>query len=295
MKNLIIKLGALGDVLRTTPLLHVLQGDIYWVTKKEAIPLLPKSHIKEIIDIEYAKDRLIGEHFDLVISLDDDYEAAELATWISKEKLIGSYLENGRITYTDSSAEWFDMGLISKYGKKVADELKKKNKKTYQEILFRMVGKEFKGEEYIINFTSLKKVENKEKIVGIESRAGDRWPTKRWNKFEELAQLLIKDGYKVVFFKDKESLQDYIQDISQCYVVVTGDTLAMHIALALKIKVVALFTCTSPTEIYDYGRLVKIVSPLLDKAFYKRTYIPEAVDAISLEEVYTTVKNLLEK
>ena len=44
MKNLIIKLGALGDVLRTTPLLHILQGDIYWITKKEAIPLLPKCH-----------------------------------------------------------------------------------------------------------------------------------------------------------------------------------------------------------------------------------------------------------
>jgi hypothetical protein len=47
--------------------------------------------------------------------------------------------------------------------------------------------------------------------------------------------------------------------------------LALHIALALKKKVVALFTCTSWHEIHGYGRMEKIVSPLLEKYFYNTT------------------------
>lgn len=297
-KILIIKLGALGDVIRTTPLLHrhILDGDIYWVTRKEAIPLLPKNILKEVISIEEAKSLLQDQYFDLVISLDDDYEAAELASMVKKNIIIGSFLdETGKVTYTESSSEWFDMGLISKYGKEVADELKKKNTKTYQEIIFRMIGKEFKGEEYIINydFNKTKKESSGTKIIGIESRAGDRWPTKKWNKYKELAELLTKDGYEVRFFSQRERLEQYIEDISECDLVVTGDTLALHLALALKVKVVAIFTCTSPTEIYDYNRMIKVVSPLLDMAFYKRSYIQEVVDAVSLGEVYKAVKNLI--
>ncbi len=37
----------------------------------------------------------------------------------------------------------------------------------------------------------------------------------------------------------------------------------------------------------------KIVSPCLDKAFYKTDYIPEAVESISVDEVYNAVKKLL--
>ena len=55
MKTLIVKLGAMGDVIRTTPLLHVLEGDVCWVTKKESIPLLPPLKVRQIIDIDEAK------------------------------------------------------------------------------------------------------------------------------------------------------------------------------------------------------------------------------------------------
>jgi len=291
-KILIIKLGAMGDVIRTTPLLHVLDGDIFWVTKRESIPLLPADRIKEIIDINDSDVLFDRSKFNLVLSLDDEHDAAELATKIEKDILIGAFIDsNGNLTYTDSAAEWFDMGLISKYGKEEADKLKFKNKKTWQEILFKMVGRKFKREEYILNCN--KDVKPQPGLIGIEKRAGDRWSTKVWNKYDELARFLERDGYRVRYFNQRENIYDYITDIRECSVVVAGDTLAMHIALALKIPTVAIFTCTSHSEIYDYGRLIKVVSPLLQNAFYKREYIFESVDAISVDEVYCAIKKRL--
>lgn len=294
MKTLIIKLGASGDVLRTTPLLHILNGDVFWVTKGVNVELLPKDRLAGIFDFKDAKKLLEKQKFDLILSLDDEFESASLASSLSKTEIIGSYLDDKRnVIYTDSSAEWFDMGIISKHGIKMANELKKKNIKTYQEIIFKMLNQKFTGEEYILGFTPNKKIESSRKIIGIENRAGERWPSKKWNKYEKLASLLTKDGYEVIFFSQKDTICQYIEDISQCSVIITGDTLAMHIALALKIKVVAIFICTSPTEIYGYNRMTKVVSPLLELAFYKREYIHEAVDAISLDTVYNSVISMV--
>lgn len=294
---LMIKLGAMGDVLRTTPLLRVLNGDICWVTRKECIPLLVRdNNFKKIIDVNFAQRKLRNINFDLVICLDDDRKAAELATKFNRGSLIGSFVDaSGRLSYTESSKEWFDMGLISKLGKEKADDLKKRNSKTYQEIIFGMIGEEFNGEEYLINFNGKLKKNKKKKevLIGIESRADRRWPTKQWNKYVQLGEILRRDGLRVRFFQQRDTIHKYINDLSECDLIITGDTLSLHIALALGINSVSIFTCTSPAEIYDYGRTVKIISPLLNKAFYRREYIKEAVDAVSLESVYESVKKLL--
>lgn len=293
---LIIKLGAMGDVIRTTPLLHILKGNIYWITRKEAMPLLPKEHINNIVEMKDANN-LSEVFFDLIVCLDDEYEAASLSTSLKKDVLIGSYInENRNLTYTESSAEWFDMGLISRFGKDKADDIKMSNGRPYQEILFQMIGKEFKSQEYILsmNGTTDNQKEGHKIRIGIERRAGDRWPMKQWNKYDELFLILKKQGYEVVFFEQRSYVTEYINDINNCDIIVCGDTLALHIALALKKRIVAIFTCTSPAEIYDYGRLQKVVSPLLKQAFYKREYIFEAVDMISLDEVYSSVQKGLE-
>jgi heptosyltransferase-2 len=153
-----------------------------------------------------------------------------------------------------------------------------------------MLGHTFNGEEYVIPEDIVAKGENK--VIGIESRAGARWPTKMWNQYKQLADLLEGEGYKCVFFTDRENIKDYLQDIGNVSLFIGGDTLGMHIALALKIPVVAIFTCTSAVEIHGYNRMEKIVSPFLNKAFYKTDYIPEAVESISLKEVHAAVKKL---
>ena len=52
--------------------------------------------------------------------------------------------------------------------------------------------------------------------------------------------------------------------IEQCRVVVTSDSLAVHVAAARKVPAVVLFGPTSAAEIELYGRGSKIVPPGLD-------------------------------
>lgn len=290
-KILIIKLGALGDVLRTTPLLRILEGNITWVTSEGATPLLLRNpFIHRLECIEGLQESLAGEHFDLVLSLEDDLPAAFLASSVKAQRLIGSYEESGAVRYTKSASEWFDLSLISKFGKQRADELKKNNRRTYQDFIFSMLGHRFRGEEYVLNAPLTKRpVLN---LVGLEARAGVVWPMKRWGGYEKLAQRLLDEQFQVKVFRQHPKLMDYIDEINECQYVVCGDTLAMHVGLALGKLVVAIFTCTSPHEIYDYNRMIKIISPLWEKYFYRRDFVPEAADTISVETVFGAINRL---
>ena len=129
-------------------------------------------------------------------------------------------------------------------------------------------------------------------LVGLEARAGAVWPMKRWSKFEELGSRLEGAGFRVKAFQQRDQLRDYADDINECEYIVCGDTLAMHLGLALRHKVVAIFTCTSPHEIFDYQRMIKIVSPLWIEYFYRRDFHPAAADAISVESVFEAVESL---
>jgi len=279
---LIIKIGAAGDVVRTTPLLHPLRGkSIDWITDDRNREVLPQHFPNmEIISFDEAEKR----HYALVLSLDEDAHALQSLRKLSYERLVGAFINaEGKYDYTDEMAEWFNMSLISKYGKEKADQLKFINRKTYQYFLFKGLGLTFQGETYIINEGVVPNPTPN--LIGIERRAGSRWKTKQWNKYDELAEILQSRGFKVFFFVERPSLMEYMRDIARCGFIITGDTLCMHIAIALRIPTIGIFTCTSPWEIEDYGILHKVVSPLLHKAFYKTEYVHEAVDAISLTDV----------
>lgn len=233
------------------------------------------------------------QEYDLVLALDDDELCAQIATSVRKKELIGVYIDSsGNVAYTETSAEWFDMGLRSRFGRKIADELKWKNRRTYQEILFGMLGWQFAGEKYWINTGEAHNQKPIPHRIGLEERAGSRWPTKRWHRFPELAQVLKGKGLSPVFFRQRPSLLEFVHDVASCSAIVTGDTLTMHLALALERPTVAIFTCTSPWEIYDYGILQKVISPALKKAFYTQEYILEAVEAVSLESVLSALEKV---
>lgn len=279
---LIIKLGASGDVVRTTPILHLFRGKaIAWVTDPKNKELLPQNYQNMHI---FSPEALPTTTSHLVLSLDEDKNAIALLERIQFDRLIGVYrASNGDYRYTPEMEEWFDMSLVSRYGKAEADRRKWQNRKTYPFYLFKALGATFQQEPYLINEKVVS--EPKPKRIGIEARAGDRWPTKRWNQFDKLAQILQQQGFEVFFFQQRPTLIEYMKDIASCEFIFTGDTLCMHIALALRIPHIAFFTCTSPWEIEDYGIMYKLVSPQLEKAFYKTEYVPEAVESITLEMV----------
>jgi hypothetical protein len=63
----------------------------------------------------------------------------------------------------------------------------------------------------------------------------------------------------------------------------------MHLALGSGVRCVSIFTCTSPWEIYGYGLQEQIVSPVLEKFFYKRGYDRSATAAISVGQVLNAI------
>jgi heptosyltransferase-2 len=296
-KILIIKLGALGDVVRTTPLLRVLSGDITWVTHLNAFQLLKNNPKIQSLKTLKNKKTILKNKYDLVLNLDEDFAACELATQTHKSELIGPYVSSKGREYTKSSAEWFDMSLISRYSRKIADQKKWENQKSYQEILFSMLGKKFKGEEYLLpplssSLANLEERSDVKGVVGLEIRAGERWMAKRWPHGNALIEQLKAHHIPFKKFVQSPSLLSFMKQIRQTQTVITTDSLALHLALGLNKQVIALFSCTSPQEIYGYGRMIKIVSPLLKKCYYstKKTIAPGK--AITAETVFKTLKQI---
>lgn len=297
---LIIKTGATGDVVRTTVLLHILKHDnVTWITARKNAPVLPCKHpaLREILAIEDLSEThpLSTRVFDIIVSLDDDPHCAMLAGSLKTKQLIGTYATtpDSPVQYTDNSASWFDMSLISRYPKAIADKKKYNGTRSVQSYLYEMLGHTFSGEEYLIpeHLTP----HPIPKLIGIEARAGERWPTKRWNGYHTLSEKLKQAGYDTRFFSERDNIEDYIRDIAECSMMITGDTLGMHFALALKIPTVAIFTCTGANEIHDYGRMVKVVSPHLWNAFFKTEYIPQAVESVTQDMVWNAIETLKTK
>ena len=87
----------------------------------------------------------------------------------------------------------------------------------------------------------------------------------------------------------RSSLLEHLGDVKNHKCLVGGDSLPMHLALGMGTRCVSIFTCTSPWEIYDYGIQTKLISPLLEEFFYKRSFDPRATTAVGLEEVFGAV------
>jgi len=77
--------------------------------------------------------------------------------------------------------------------------------------------------------------------------------------------------------------------------VVTGDTTALHLAIGLKKRVLALFGPTCAQEIELYGRGEKIISPLSCVPCYRRScsVLPNCMEAIRAGEVMKKIRALL--
>ena len=289
--TLIIKLGAMGDVLRTTTILNVLEGPVTWVTRPASVPLLENNpRLAAVVPFD-AAHRLRDRHFDLVACLDDEPEACRLLDLVQWRRRIGAYLEDGAVRYGESAAPWYDMGLVSRFGKERADELKRLNRRPYQEHLFAMFGRRFAGEEYVLG---IEPCDVRAPRIGIETRADLRWQLKRWGRFPELCQRLRADGFDVFLFEQRDDVRDFVTDVNGCRFVVTGDTLTMHIALALRKPTIAIFGPTSAPEIYDYGRLTKIVSPIECICCYLRTCdkAPNCMDLISIDTLHAAIRRI---
>jgi glycosyl transferase family 9 (putative heptosyltransferase) len=263
--------------------LRRLPGGFTWITAPKNLELIdrlaPNLRCVSWENRHVARDT----NYDLAINLEDDADCSAFLKEVRYKQLFGAHMNgNCEVTYTKDSRSWFDLSLISDFGKKRADQLKLRNRRTYQEMIFEGLGLTFEGERYILPEARPTDLTGD---IALAPVAGAVWPMKNWAYYDELKQELENRGLKVNVLPRRTSLLEHLGDVQNHRCLVGGDSLPMHLALGSGTPCVSLFTCTSPWEIYDYGVQTKIVSPLLAEFFYRRDFDPRATTAIHLAEV----------
>src|SRR6266496_2017502 len=287
MNVLIVKLGATGDVVRTTPLLRRLSGSITWITaEKNGVFLDGLADNLRHFSWE-ARARALDIPYDLAINLEDSLEVGLFLKSVRSAEIFGAYTKrDSALRYTENARRWFDLSLISSYGREGADQLKLLNRQTYQELVFTGLGLRFAGDPYLLPDPIETGLSGD---VAIAPDAGHVWPMKKWAYYGELREALESRGLIVNILPERRSLLEHLADVRNHRCLVSGDSLPMHFALGTRTPCISLFTCTSPWEIYDYGVQEKIVSSLLEEFFYKRGYDERATTAITVKEVFDAV------
>jgi heptosyltransferase-2 len=221
-------------------------------------------------------------------------------------RIVGAYHRDGQIVYTADSASWFDMGLRSRFGKERADKLKKINSRSHADI-FAEVFEVDQPEPHFYGDVGLEEsyrswLGNCSLALGINPFAGGRWPAKelRASELEALIALLLaprgvlsRGGSAILIGagKDREknlALADVVSDprlrvadtdasplhlaalIHELDLMISSDSLAMHLAIAQGVPTVAFFAPTSAVEIDNFGRLLKVVSTSPDYCSYRK-------------------------
>ena len=210
MSVLIIKLGAAGDVVRTTPLLRRLDGPVSWITAKSNLPLL-EGIDREMRCVSWEnRKRVADTTYDLVINLENDRETRSFLDELTFKQLFGAHLNgDDQLTYTSDSRSWFDLSLISAYSRDQADRLKLLNRRTYQELIFDGLDLGFCGEPY---YLPLPQRTGPQGDVAISSTAGPIWPMKKCAYYDELKEELEAQGLKVNILESRPTLLEHLAD-----------------------------------------------------------------------------------
>lgn len=335
---LILKTGALGDVVRTTALLPGLHrrhpdARVSWLTAPGAVDLVRlHPQVAQVIAFAARADAaaVTARRWDWVISLDDEQVLCELASSLSTARLSGAHLDDaGARVYTRDVAPWFDMGLLSVLGKARADELKVKNERSHPEILCSMLGLEFgkprlefepRHAEFAQHFAQRTQLRARGPVIGVNTGAGGRWRSKMLSierTIELVAQLdaALEGVVTFVLFGGADerernariaaelskrvrlvdagvdnALLEYAALVDLCDLMITSDSLGLHVALARNVRTVVFFAPTSAAEIELFGLGEKVVSTAPDYCSYKpdadtSTLTPERIAAAVLRQL----------
>ncbi len=324
-KILIIKLGALGDVIRTTPLIEKFRSTyegahFTWLTLSPAI--LPK----EEIDVIYRWDAtslfiVENSEFDIAINLDKDVEACLLLAKVSAKEKYGFTWKDGHVAPATERAEH---KLLTGF----FDQLSKENTKSYLEEIFEICHFEFSGEEYMINLdqsysnfwkTKLHELAGEHQIVGLNTGCGPRWNTRLWpeDRWIELGRSLREQGFFPVFlggeleheknsrmaeesgvlYPGHFSLQEFIGLTNACDIIVTQVSMMMHIATGLRKKLVLCNTIFNSHEFELYNRGVLVEPATGCECYYGNTCVRglSCMHDIPASQMLDAVKSLAEQ
>jgi ADP-heptose:LPS heptosyltransferase len=335
-KILIINLDAMGDVLMTTAQLPAIkrkfpESTVYWITLKNAEPLLINNPLIDHIYTFDAASILVLQQmkFDYVMNVDKSWQSCALLNSLSAEHKLGFGLNpDGKIIPVNK-------GAFYNYRLGMDDHLKFKiNQRTGQDYLAETFELDYKRDEYLFEFTedekklieSYKKkagIKKKDKVVGFNTGCSELYPNKKMTIDQHiyLIKQLLKKKYKIVLlggpedternrkiyskFKEKIINTPTTEGLRRgvCYeniadIIITGDSLGMHIAIALKKFVIAWFGVSCWNEIDLYERGVKLYQKdLFCSPCWKKQcpYNLECIKMIDLNRIIFEIENYFEK
>jgi len=310
---LLIKLGAAGDVVRTTPLLVPLrerhpQALIYWLSDfPEFIP----SSVEQAMAFNHRNLlTLQATPFAAIYNLDKDREACALASLLEAPKKYGFDLVQGHCHPIGDAAH-------AKWLTGVSDPLNQANTLSYLEEIFSICGFTYRGEPYILevpNQDQFATLRNGTPVVGLNTGCGARWPSRLWplSHWISLAGKLRSQGFQVVLLggpaEHQQNLEiaqasgvnylgffempQFINLISACDLVVTGVTLALHLALGMNKQVVLFNNIFNRNEFELFG-LGTIIEPEVScRGCFKNTCETNCMALISPEMVSEEINRL---
>lgn len=336
-KILLINFLALGDVVRTTSILRALKKKypgchITFFTEGGAYDVLKNiPEIDHVRKVEFNSTlRFMVEEFDILVNYDKEDTALALASMIKAKRKFGLGMDSsGNIfPFNDEAEILIDIGL--------SDHIKGKvNKKTIQNLIFDVLGLEYNNDKSIYNIPEKSKefareffeahnIKRTDFVIGLNTGVGSRiylnrkWPEKHFAKLAELIEqetdakilllggpeekkvnerILKKSSAKLIDTGTDNHLDDFAALIDKCDILVTVDTLALHIAAAREKPIIALFGPTNKHELEIYGKGEKLSDESLKCIYcYKHNCMlekdPVCMRNISPEQVMESIKRV---
>lgn len=331
---LIVKLGASGDVLRTVPMVASLldlhpKAHCTWLSGEASYSLVcNQPHIDRALCLSPESMAILdSERFDLCVNFDLSPEAAAIAMRVRAATKLGfGRDERGSVIALNPEAEeWLAMSLW--------DDRKKANTLTYQTHMRRILrAPEInhpismplprEAVENALRFAADQGLTSRSgPLIGFNVGAGERWQHKKWTVegFTALAERIHSDSggrVMVLYGPDDQSraqevmaafktpyidagarpsMMQFAAILDLCDLVVTGDTFALHAALALGKSVVCLVGPTSAQELelYGQGDVLQGEIDCLGCYLTRCDKEPHCMKLLSADTVYHAVVRLL--
>jgi ADP-heptose:LPS heptosyltransferase len=329
-KILVINLDAMGDVLMTTAQLPGLKrkfpdSTIYWITLKNAAPLLFNNPLIDHVYIFDTTSVLILQQFsfDYIMNVDKSQQSCALMNSLKGDNKLGFSLnQDGKIIPINEGAYYnFRLGMDDHFKFRV-------NQRTGQDYLAETFELDYKRDEYIFEFTDEERkfiekykkkvrIHKKDKVIGFNTGCSELYPNKKMTIDQHilLIKKLLKLKYKIVLLggpedseRNKEIYSHFKGKIINtptteglrrgiCYesipnIIVTGDSLGMHIAIGLKKYVIVWFGVSCWTEIDLYERGIKLFhEDLFCSPCWKKQcpYDLECIKMIDLDRIVSEI------
>lgn len=331
VRILLVHLEALGAVVRSTALLPAIRrkypnAHVTWVTKKPAHLLLAENPLVDRVLTTDAEDllKLSSLEFDIALMVDKGQTSAGILK-LTRADLVYGFTIDARtgavLPATEAANELWEIGLSDR--KKFFENQKTETQLAHEAL---ELGP-WQRDDYVLRLNEAERRETArrraewapggETIVGLNTGCSGVVQYKKLTveRHRELIEALFRTpGVKVVLLGGKEDternaqiadgfdgvisspttlgLRDGIVSVAACDIVVSGDSLGMHLAIALKKWTVAWFgpTCAHEIDLYDRG--VRVMSAASCGPCWKRSCSrsPMCYDLVSVDDLMSAVR-----